>query len=76
MNNDHESKQKLAYIIKYHRPLYTIYKVVLDGSVSNIRSLIHLVILQSLGDTTFFKRAIQTDRHTEPINGSKFHHST
>jgi len=42
--------------------------------------LIHLVILQSLGDTTFFKRAVQTDkqthRHTEPINGSKFHHLT
>jgi len=40
------------------------------------------VILQSLAvvDTTFFKKAVQTDtqthRHTEPINGSKFHHST
>jgi len=73
-----------------------IYKAVPDGSVSNICSLIHLVILQSLGDSTFFKRAIQlnsfsyftvarwhyflqksrTDKHTEPINGSKFHHST
>jgi len=35
------------------------YKAVPDGSVSNIRSLIHLVILQSLGDTTFFKKAVQ-----------------
>jgi len=35
-----------------------------DGSVSNIRSLIHLVILQSLGDTTLFKRAVQTDTQT------------
>jgi len=26
--------------------------------------LIHLVILQSLGDTTFFKRAVQTDTQT------------
>jgi len=34
-----------------------INKAVPDGSVSNI----HLVILQSLGDTTFFKRAVQTD---------------
>jgi len=24
-------------------------------------NIIHLVILQSLGDTTFFKRAVQTD---------------
>jgi len=37
------------------------------------------VILQSLAvaDATFFKKAVQTDtqthRHTEPINGSKFH---
>jgi len=53
------------------------YKAVKDGTVSNIRSLIHLVILQSLGDTTFFKEPYtQTDRHTEPIKGSKFHHST
>jgi len=35
-----------------------IHKAVPDGSVSNIHSLIHLVILQSLGDTTFFKRAL------------------
>jgi len=38
------------------------------------------IILQSLADTTFFKRAVLTDtqtyRHTEPINGSKFRHST
>jgi len=40
------------------------YKAVPDGSVSNIRSLIHLVILQLLGDTTFFKRTVQTDRQT------------
>jgi len=37
-------------------------KAVKDGTVSNIRSLIHLVILQSLGDTTFFKKPYkQTD---------------
>jgi len=51
----------------YLRPLIHViikYKAVPDGSVSNIRSLIHLVILQSLGDTTFFKRAIQTDTQT------------
>jgi len=40
-------------------------KAVPDGSVSNIRSLIHLVILQSLCDTTFFKRAVQTDRYAD-----------
>jgi len=50
-----------------------MYKAVLDGSVSNIRSLINLVILQSLGDTTFLKRAVQTDTQTIC---SKFHHST
>jgi len=43
-------------------------KAVSDGVVSNIRSLIHLVILQSLYR--------HTHRHTEPIKGSKFHHST
>jgi len=49
------------------------HKAVSDGSVSNIRYF-------TIADTTFFKRAVQTDtqtlRHTEPINGSKFHHST
>jgi len=40
-------------------------KAVPDGSVSNIRSLIHLVILQSLGDTTSSKEPYrQTHRHT------------
>jgi len=48
---------------------YTINKAVSDGSVSNIRRLIHRL-----------KKAVQTDRqtdrHTEATNGSKFHHST
>jgi len=34
----------------------TINKAIPDGSVSNIHSWIHLVILQSLGDTTFFSK--------------------
>jgi len=43
----------------------SINKAVLDGSVSNICSLIHLVILQSLGDTIFFKEPYrQTDTQT------------
>jgi len=63
-------------------------KAVPDGSVSNIRSLIHLV-LHSLGELlsskepyrktdrgTYRQTDRQTHRHTEPINGSKFHHST
>jgi len=39
-------------------------KAVPDGSVSNIRSIIHLAILLSLSDTTFFKRAVETDTQT------------
>jgi len=52
-----------ANINIYTEYLYIITdKAVPDGKVSNIPSLIHLVILQSLGDTTFFKRAVQTER--------------
>jgi len=42
-------------------------KAVPDGSVSNIRSLIHLVILQSLGDTLLSSKEPykQTDRQTD-----------
>jgi len=47
-----------------HTPQHLFNKAVPDGSVFNIRSLIHLVILQSLGDTTFFKRVVQTDTQT------------
>jgi len=52
----------LAHVIKYHfiKPSQTA--AFLTFAVC--AKLIHLVILQSLGDTTFFKRAIQTDSQT------------
>jgi len=48
-------------------------KAVPDGRVSNIRRLIHLVILQSLSDTTFFKRAVQTNRQTHRQTDTQTH---
>jgi len=50
----------------YNFLAHVVYKAVSDRSVSNIRSLIHIVILQSLGDTTFFKRAAQL-KPLEPV---------
>jgi len=68
---DYYTLKELRIAVQFAKLVCFLYKAVPDGSVFNIRSLIHFVILQSLGDTTFFKRAVETDRHTEPINGSQ-----
>jgi len=53
------------YLLKVYSRLQLHLQSSHKASDFNIRSLIHIVILQSLGDTTFFKKALQTDRHTD-----------
>jgi len=57
--------------LRYSNSVYCVNKAVPDGSVSNI----HLGYF-TVARWHYFLQKSRTDRHTKPINGSKFHHSS